>query len=85
LCAAIVDRLTVGGDIIETYPRQPSDARVHRHDRPQRSRRQNSGWYPARRGTGVMTETAGVEFFCYHRDRPGSMALREELLEEHWS
>ena len=32
-----------------------------------------------------MAETAGVEFFCYHRDRPGSMALREELLAEHWS
>jgi uncharacterized protein len=27
----------------------------------------------------------GVEFFCYHRDRPGSMTLREELLENHWS
>jgi uncharacterized protein len=27
----------------------------------------------------------GVEFFCYHRDRPGSVTLREELLEEHWS
>ncbi|MFI0453772.1 YciI family protein [Actinomadura sp. 6N118] len=26
-----------------------------------------------------------MEFFCYHRDRPGSMALRDELLEEHWS
>jgi uncharacterized protein len=26
-----------------------------------------------------------VEFFCYHRDRPGSVMLREELLEEHWS
>lgn len=26
-----------------------------------------------------------MEFFCYHRDRPGSMALRNELLEEHWS
>ena len=36
-------------------------------------------------GTGVMAETAGVEFFCYHRDRPGSMVLREELLAEHWS
>ena len=32
-----------------------------------------------------MAETAGVEFFCYHRDRPGSMVLREELLAEHWS
>jgi uncharacterized protein YciI len=26
-----------------------------------------------------------VEFICYHRDRPGSMALREELREAHWS
>jgi uncharacterized protein len=26
-----------------------------------------------------------VEFFCYHRDRPGSVTLREELLEQHWS
>ncbi|MGG7575720.1 YciI family protein [Streptomyces sirii] len=26
-----------------------------------------------------------MEFFCYHRDRPGSLALRDELLEEHWS
>ena len=27
----------------------------------------------------------GVEFFCYHRDRPGSATLRGELREEHWS
>ncbi|MER5618298.1 YciI family protein [Streptomyces sp. NPDC059832] len=26
-----------------------------------------------------------MEYFCYHRDRPGSLALREELLEKHWS
>ncbi|MFE7524578.1 YciI family protein [Kitasatospora sp. NPDC057542] len=26
-----------------------------------------------------------MEFFCYHHDRPGSLALRNELLEEHWS
>lgn len=26
-----------------------------------------------------------MEFFCYHRDRPGSVGLRFELLEEHWS
>ena len=32
-----------------------------------------------------MVETAGVEFFCYHRDRPGSMVLRDELVERHWS
>jgi len=35
--------------------------------------------------TGVVVETAGVEFFCYHRDRPGSVSLRGQLLEEHWS
>ncbi|MFD8823011.1 YciI family protein [Streptomyces sp. NPDC059605] len=26
-----------------------------------------------------------MEYFCYHRDRPDSRALREELLEKHWS
>jgi uncharacterized protein YciI len=26
-----------------------------------------------------------MEFFCYHRDRLGSMALRGELREAHWS
>ncbi|MDX3640531.1 YciI family protein [Streptomyces sp. MB09-02B] len=26
-----------------------------------------------------------MEYFCYHRDRLGSLPLREELLEEHWS
>jgi uncharacterized protein len=26
-----------------------------------------------------------MEYFCYHRDRPGSLALREELIEAHWS
>ncbi|MBO4259313.1 YciI family protein [Streptomyces griseorubiginosus] len=26
-----------------------------------------------------------MEFFCYHRDRAGSAALREELLQAHWS
>ena len=26
-----------------------------------------------------------MEFFCYHRDRDGSAALRGELLEHHWS
>ncbi|MFD7942089.1 YciI family protein [Streptomyces sp. NPDC059744] len=26
-----------------------------------------------------------MEFFCYHRDRPGSVELRDELLEDHWS
>ncbi|GAA2058734.1 YciI family protein [Catenulispora yoronensis] len=26
-----------------------------------------------------------MEFFCYHRDRPSSLALRESLLEDHLS
>lgn len=26
-----------------------------------------------------------MEFFCYHRDRPGSLALRERLVEQHGS
>jgi hypothetical protein len=26
-----------------------------------------------------------MEFFCYHRDRRGSAALRDELLEAHWA
>ncbi|WP_399880899.1 YciI family protein [Streptomyces sp. BBFR51] len=26
-----------------------------------------------------------MEFFCHHRDRPGSLTLREELVEAHWS
>ncbi|GAB3669121.1 YciI family protein [Actinocorallia lasiicapitis] len=26
-----------------------------------------------------------MEFFCYHRDRPGSAKLRNELIEAHWS
>ncbi|MEU2777478.1 YciI family protein [Streptomyces sp. NPDC007162] len=26
-----------------------------------------------------------MEFFCYHRDRAGSLALRAGLAEEHWS
>ncbi len=26
-----------------------------------------------------------MEFLCYHRDRPASLPLRDELLEQHWS
>lgn len=32
-----------------------------------------------------MVKTRAVEFFCYHRDRPGSGRLRDELAERHWS
>ena len=73
-------------------------ARIRRHAslpaaprRPPRSAPNSSTPAAAccRRGvvrvTGVMVKTVGVEFFCYHRDRPGSAALREELLEQHWS
>ncbi len=33
----------------------------------------------------MKVQTQGMEFFCYHRDRRGSSALRDELLEQHWS
>lgn len=33
----------------------------------------------------MIVQTGGMEYFCYHRDRTGSRALRHELLEEHWS
>jgi uncharacterized protein len=36
-------------------------------------------------GRRMVVKIVAMEFFCYHRDRPGSVALREELLEEHWS
>jgi hypothetical protein len=26
-----------------------------------------------------------MEFFCYHRDRPGSTPLRGRMVEEHWA
>lgn len=32
-----------------------------------------------------MVQTACMDFFCYHRDRADSLALRRELLEDHWS
>ena len=33
----------------------------------------------------MVAKTVGMEFFCYHRDRPGSATMRDELLEQHWS
>ncbi len=33
----------------------------------------------------MLGDARAMDFFCYHRDRPGSMALRERLAEEHWS
>jgi hypothetical protein len=35
---------------------------------------------PQKRRTATVVAKG---FFCYHRDRPGSVRLREELLEEH--
>jgi uncharacterized protein YciI len=32
-----------------------------------------------------MRQTEPMEFFCYHRDRRDSGALRDELLQAHWS
>jgi uncharacterized protein YciI len=37
------------------------------------------------RFTWLVVKTVVVLFFCYHRDRPGSMALRRALVEEHWT
>ena len=39
---------------------------------------------PIRAGR-ALRQTVGMEFFCYHRDRPGSTELRHRMLEEHWS
>jgi len=33
----------------------------------------------------MVASVGCVEFFCYHRDRTGSAALRDELVEQHWS
>jgi uncharacterized protein YciI len=33
----------------------------------------------------LIGENRPMEFLCYHRDRPDSGALRDELLEQHWS
>ena len=34
---------------------------------------------------GAPAHSLGVEFFCYHRDRDGSGALRDALIEQHWA
>ena len=44
-----------------------------------------AGWAPMPAPAGGHATLGGMEFFCYHRDRPGSAALRDELLERHWS
>jgi hypothetical protein len=43
------------------------------------------GWYLGLQPFPPVAKTVGMEFLCYHRDRPGSVALRHELLDEHWS
>ena len=32
-----------------------------------------------------LRDAPRMEFFCYHRDRPGSGSLRIEMVEQHWS
>lgn len=34
---------------------------------------------------GNPGNAAPMEFFCYHRDRPGSAPLRSQMVEQHWS
>jgi uncharacterized protein YciI len=42
-------------------------------------------WRPFASVSGMEVRLWAMEFFCYHRYRPGSVVLRDELLEEHWS
>ena len=56
-----------------------ADADIHCRDRDM------AGWHPSASVPGMEVRLWGMEFFCYHRDRPGSVTLRDELLEEHWS
>lgn len=32
-----------------------------------------------------LSNARPMEFFCYHRDRPGSTPLRSQMVEQHWS
>lgn len=34
---------------------------------------------------GRLSKSRPMEFFCYHRDRPGSTPLRSQMVEQHWS
>jgi uncharacterized protein YciI len=47
--------------------------------------RTNSNRHPNRIDGRHVGQDSCMEFLCYHRDRPGSMTLRDELLEAHWS
>lgn len=47
--------------------------------RSRRRRETPSTWRPP------QSDAMRMEFLCYHRDRPDSATLRDELLEEHWS
>jgi uncharacterized protein YciI len=40
---------------------------------------------PLASSPAALVKTAGMEFLCYHRDRPGSAALRHEQVERHWA
>lgn len=45
--------------------------------RSRRRRETPSTWRPP------QSDAMRMEFLCYHRDRPDSATLRDELLEEH--
>ena len=42
-------------------------------------------WLPSWSVRRIGSRLFGMEFLCYHRDRPGATALRDELVEDHWS
>ena len=47
----------------------------------QQAEQPNSSWRPL----AATARLRGMEFFCYHRDRPGSTPLRRRMVEQHWS
>ena len=66
-----------------------SDAWLARCRGPPRTDRRRSLLTACQRNrspvSGVAAENKPMEFLCYHRDRPDSVWLRDELVEEHWS
>ena len=77
------------GDTGPRIVRSASPARLLRVDDRDHNHRHLSEGSNTRRWSlceaGADKLIGAMEFFCYHRDRPGSFALREELIEKHWA
>lgn len=48
------------------------------------SERPDAASNPIARGRS-LSNAQPMDFFCYHRDRPGSTPLRTQMVEQHWS